>query len=188
MEMLPNIRYLRRLDWSASAKLHLGDRVRATPDVVLFRTPRASNDIYGSKSKFRKSNFYDAWPRHKDDFHTLNTTDLKLHAKKKRLLNLALAETPTRIVSVVTARHTDRWLEIMLDAKEVDGWSTPHDLAQWTDWLALDIMGDLVFGRSFNAKEPTLEGNPFKGMSDYVVKFLRIAYAVSGATGSHVRH
>jgi cytochrome P450 len=139
--------------------------------------------MYGSKANVKKSNFYDAWPRHKDDHHTLNTTDPKLHAKKKQLLNLAFTEKSTQTASIVMAEHIDRWLEIMVESKESSNWSDPRDMAQWADWLALDIMGDLVFGKSFDAKEPTPITNPFKEVPHHVVKFMKIAYPVSPPQG-----
>lgn len=31
-----------------------------------------------------------------------------------------------------------------------DAWTNPRNMSEWCNWLAYDIMGNLVFGKSYN--------------------------------------
>lgn len=61
----------------------LGDKVRASPNVLLFNTQEAWHSVFDKKTNVRKSGFYAAWLRNKHDLNTLNFTNVELHMKKR---------------------------------------------------------------------------------------------------------
>ncbi|KAF2022426.1 benzoate 4-monooxygenase cytochrome P450 [Aaosphaeria arxii CBS 175.79] len=155
-----------------------GSRVRLTPDTVLFRSARASNDIYGHGANLKKSNFYDSWPKNKHDFNTLSTTDPALHLKKRKLLKLAVNEWTAEAAAGIIAKHIDRWNELTTDNCDDGAWSDGKDMKAWADALLFDIFGDLLLGRSFETKEKTTN-NPFREIPSHVIKFMQFIYPVT---------
>ena len=91
------------------------------------------------------------------DLHVLGTTDVALHARKRRLLNLAFTDQLVKASGLFMARHIDRWHELLLGEpteRDTEGWSPTRDITPWSSWLTFDILGDLAFGSAFNTKEP----------------------------------
>jgi hypothetical protein len=96
------------------------------------------------------------------DLHVLGTTDVALHARKRRLLNLAFTDQLVKASGLFMARHIDRWHELLLGGEEeatdherdTEGWSPTRDITPWSSWLTFDILGDLAFGAEFETKEP----------------------------------
>ncbi|ORX93613.1 benzoate 4-monooxygenase cytochrome P450 [Clohesyomyces aquaticus] len=131
-----------------------GDKFRTAPNLILFNSTRAFNDIYGSRSNCKRSGFYRVWQRNKDDIHTMNSTDPALHAKKRKLLNLVFTEQSLKAASPLIVSHIDRWIDLLTEETEDQGWTCPHNMATRVDYLVFDILGDLCFGQSFNTKEP----------------------------------
>ena len=39
------------------------------------------------------------------------------------------------------------------EKEDSKGWNAPWNMANWCNWLAFDIMGDLVFGKAFGMLE-----------------------------------
>ncbi|KAF1949995.1 benzoate 4-monooxygenase cytochrome P450 [Byssothecium circinans] len=155
-----------------------GNKVRLTPDTVLFRSAQASNDIYGHGANVKKSNFYDSWPKNKHDFNTLSTTDPALHLKKRKLLKLAVNEWTAEAAASIIAKHIDRWNELTIDDVAKGEWSETKDMKAWADALLFDIFGDLLLGRSFDTKEKTTN-NPFREIPSHVIKFMQFIYPVT---------
>jgi hypothetical protein len=78
----------------------------------------------------------------------------------------------------------DRWNELLLD-ENADTWSQPRNIAEWSDYLVFDIMGDLCFGRSFETKEP--RENPIKSVPHAIAEALKFFYGVSEYTLRKIR-
>ncbi|PVH97227.1 benzoate 4-monooxygenase cytochrome P450 [Periconia macrospinosa] len=154
-----------------------GPRFRAGPNIVLFRTPGAQNDIYNHKANVRRSSFYDALVRHKDDRNTLNSTNIALHARKRRSLDLAFTEQSIRAASPIVAKHIDRWNDRLLGETDDEGWSMPTDMATWSDRLVFDVLGDLCFGKAFDTKEPG--DNPLKIIQHQIAESMKFLYILS---------
>ncbi|KAF2691172.1 cytochrome P450 [Lentithecium fluviatile CBS 122367] len=98
-----------------------GNKFRAAPNVLLFNTPEAWNSLFDIKANVRKPGFYDAWLRNNNDLNTLNCTDVALHAKKRRLLNLAFTERSLRVWEPFVTKHTDRWNQLLPGEKREPG-------------------------------------------------------------------
>jgi cytochrome P450 len=156
-----------------------GHKFRAAPNVVLFDSPDAYNTIYSNKSNVKRTNFYDAWSRNKDDVNTLGTSDQELHAKRRRLLNIALSDRCVKAAVPFISRHIDRWHELLLGEGKEDShdWSEYRDMKTWSDYLVFDVLGDLCFGADLRTKEPG--ENEFKKIPQAFDTFFVFNYAVS---------
>ena len=145
------------------------------PSAVVFQSAQAFRDIYGTKSNVQRSKNYEFWQRNKMDVNTLNTSDIALHHKKRRILNLVLNEKSVRAAGLFIQKHVDRWDELLPDGNGND-WSQSKNLAEWSNYLVFDILCDLCFGRSLNIKEPG--ENPFKGIPKGIHSYMKLTYPV----------
>ena len=55
---------------------YLGNMIRVEPNTVVFRSPKASHDIYGSKANVSRAPFYDALRRREEERNTLSRRQL----------------------------------------------------------------------------------------------------------------
>ncbi|KAF2676797.1 cytochrome P450 [Lentithecium fluviatile CBS 122367] len=155
-----------------------GDKIRASPNALLFNTSEAWHSLFDKKTNVRKSGFYEAWMRNKHDINTLSCTDVELHHKKRRLLKLAFTEQSLKAWGPFMARHIDRWNELLPEEKrDEDGWSEPQDLSKWSDFLLFDLLGDLCFGMNFATKEPG--ENKLKTIPHFIAKHMMINYPIA---------
>jgi hypothetical protein len=144
---------------------------------VLFCDPEAYADIYSMKSNVRRSQFYTALKRNKDDNMTINTIDVGQHAYKRKILNLCFTDKLLRGACEFIVKHVDRWNQLILEEIDGDDWSASVDITEKIDVLTFDIMGDLCFGRSFDVKEPG--ENPLKAVTHCKTEYLLFYYPVS---------
>ena len=80
----------------------------------------------------KKSQNYDAWKRNEGDSSVSNTTDVAVHARKRRLLNTVFTNKSVRSAAAFIVKHVDRWNELSLEGNG-DDWSKPTDMSRWTD-------------------------------------------------------
>ena len=128
------------------------------------------------KANVQKSKGYNAWKRNEQDVNTLTEVDVKLQAKRRRLLNLVFTERSVRSACDFVVKHVDRWNELLIEG---DGrnWSSPLDLNVSCNGMTLDLLGDLCFGRSFDIKEP--DASPFKSVPSSIIAYMKFTYPVS---------
>jgi cytochrome P450 len=145
---------------------------------VLFNTSGAYADIYAARANITRSSFYRAWKRSKYDVNTINSTNPAVHARKRKLLNLAFTEQSLKAAGPLMAVHIDRWIELLTkDSEKSKPWPPPRNMALWIDALVFDILGDLCFGESFNTKEPG--ENKLKKLPHLIMKQVSIGYMLS---------
>ncbi|KAF2797965.1 benzoate 4-monooxygenase cytochrome P450 [Melanomma pulvis-pyrius CBS 109.77] len=162
--------------WLENCFKKYGNKIRVEPNTVVFRSPAASRDIYGSKANVKRARFYDALMRKEEDRNTITTLDNTLHAKRRKLLNLAFTERSLRASTVFMQQHIDRWNELLV-GNDISDWSEPRNFTDWVDRLVFDILGDICFGKSFEIKE---EGNnPIREVPHAIVKTMRFVYTIS---------
>ncbi|KAL4935088.1 hypothetical protein BDV06DRAFT_229156 [Aspergillus oleicola] len=168
--------------WSLTGSRHLwlarnhelyGDVVRYRPDGLVFRTPNAYQDIFNAKSNVKRSEFYNMMTRNKLDKSIITGTDVALHTQKKRVISTVFSEKSIRAMEPILVEHVARWCELLVDSDE-DDWSTPQKMSQVCDYLVLDVLCDLCFGRSVMTKEPG--GNAYRKIPHIIARFLRILY------------
>ncbi|KAL8937323.1 MAG: hypothetical protein Q9216_004481 [Gyalolechia sp. 2 TL-2023] len=128
-----------------------GPVFRYRPDGLLFNSPQANRDIYEGNPNVRKGNFYLMYHRKAGGGNTWNCVDKVKHTRKRRILNAALSDKALKTFEGYVIQHIDRWCELIGADND---WSKPRNMAGWSDCLVFDILGELLYGRSFNIKEP----------------------------------
>ena len=118
---------------------------------------------------------YEMSQKSKMDINTFNASDVALHHKKRRVLNLAFTEKSVRAAGLFIQKHVDIWNELLVDGESKD-WSQPRNMSEWSDYLVFDIMCDLCFGRSLDIKEPG--ENPSRDIPKAIHKLLAFMYPV----------
>lgn len=118
-----------------------GPVFRYRPDGLLFNSPKATRDVYEAKANVKKGIYYDVFPRKAGFNNTWNCTDKVKHARKRRILNAAFSDKALKNSEHYIVQHADRWCELLLDGGHV-AWSAPRNMAEWSDWLVFDILGE----------------------------------------------
>lgn len=118
-----------------------GSVFRYCPNGIVFNSPKANRDIYESKANVKKGIMYDTYPRKTGSTSSWNCTDKVKHARKRRILNAAFSEKALKSSERYIVQHTDRWCELLLDDGN-HGWSSSKNMADWSDRLVFDILGE----------------------------------------------
>lgn len=136
--------------------------MRFGPNSLSFNSNTALKEIYGFKANVRKAEFYEAFQHPAPNTH--NTRDKALHARKRRVLSQAFSDSAVKemekyvlanirsfceqIGSLVSAGNRDH-----AAAEERKGWTAPKNMSDWCNYLSMDILGDLCFGKAFHMLE-----------------------------------
>ncbi|KAI1499097.1 isotrichodermin C-15 hydroxylase [Biscogniauxia marginata] len=130
-----------------------GRIVRFGPNSVSFNTNAALKDIYGFKANVRKAPFYDAFVHPAPNTH--NARDKALHARKRRVLSQGFSDAAMKEMErYILANVRTFCQQIGLGATdERKGWTAPKNMADWCNYLAMDILGDLCYGKAFHMLE-----------------------------------
>ncbi|SOV03811.1 related to Benzoate 4-monooxygenase [Ustilago sp. UG-2017a] len=139
-----------------------GDVVRIGPTHLSFADPAAMKSIYslsdGTSSKFRKSNFYRSFQVFKSHPSIFSERDPHQHSKRRRAVasaysmnSLVKLEEYIEDVTELLLKRLDELVETQ--AVSTDGEKTKTKairLDPWFHYFAMDIVGELAFGQSFN--------------------------------------
>ncbi|RVX76061.1 hypothetical protein B0A52_00418 [Exophiala mesophila] len=123
-----------------------GPVVRFTPDYVSFNSVKAFEDIYGWKANVRKT---DSMTSTQSDPETMSTFS-EIHRvpalKKRKILQQGFSESALRDAEEFIVD------QINIFCRELVNPATEHkkDMSLWLNYLAYDIMGEIVFGKGFN--------------------------------------
>jgi cytochrome P450 len=98
-----------------------------------------------------------------------------VHTRKRRILNSVFSEKTIRLAETFVLKHVDRWCELLLGGSG-ETWSEAKNMAEWSDYLVFDILGDLCFGKSFEIKEPG--DNPLRVVPHAIATALKFYYPV----------
>ncbi|KAK3377292.1 cytochrome P450 [Lasiosphaeria ovina] len=129
-----------RYPWAIEDALRqYGDVVRIAPNELVFVTPQAIADIYGPHDKG-----LEAWV--KTDFNNMGKglggivweEDPVRHRAVARQLHPAFSSRNVRALEPLVHRHIDYFVARMA---ELGGAAAGVDVAQWTNWLAMDLAG-----------------------------------------------
>ncbi|KAL8653735.1 MAG: hypothetical protein Q9210_001922 [Variospora velana] len=127
---------------------HYGTVVRVGPNAVLISQPKAIDSIYGFKTRFLKSEFYDSIiPRIKGGKipDVFGTRDEDLHRKMRRpIANLYSIAHLTNFEPLVlsTMEHFFARLDELFTDKPME-----LDFGQWLQYFTFDVMGEVTFSR-----------------------------------------
>ncbi|AEO58519.1 cytochrome P450-like protein [Thermothelomyces thermophilus ATCC 42464] len=129
-----------------------GKFVRFGPNSLSINSNTALKDIYGFRANVRKAEFYDAFVHPAPNTH--NARDKDLHARKRRVLSHAFSDGAIKEVERYILANIRTFCEAIGDygrvIHEKKGWSSPKNMSDWCNWLAMDILGDLCFGKAFH--------------------------------------
>jgi len=128
-----------------------GKFVRFGPNSVSINSNTALKDIYGFKANVRKAEFYDAFVHPAANTHNARNKDL--HARKRRVLSHAFSDGAIKEVERYILANIRTFCDSIGDlgrSAGEKGWSAPKNMADWCNWLAMDILGDLCFGKAFH--------------------------------------
>ncbi|EFX03415.1 benzoate 4-monooxygenase cytochrome p450 [Grosmannia clavigera kw1407] len=133
-----------------------GNAVRFAPNSLSFNSNSALKEIYGFRANVRKSEFYDAFVHPAPNTH--NTREKDIHARKRRVLSQAFSDGAIKEMErYILANIRIFCDEIGCDASHSfassQEWSSPRNMADWCNYLAMDILGDLCFGKAFRMLE-----------------------------------
>ncbi|KAI1821180.1 isotrichodermin C-15 hydroxylase [Xylaria intraflava] len=130
-----------------------GKIVRFGPNSLSFNSNGALKDIYSFKANVRKAVFYDAFAHPVPNTH--NTRDKTVHARKRRVLSQAFSEKAMKEMErYILANVRSFCDQIGLGASDNrKGWTPAKNMADWCNYLAMDILGDLSFGKAFHMLE-----------------------------------
>ncbi|CAM1504056.1 Fc.00g016470.m01.CDS01 [Cosmosporella sp. VM-42] len=131
-----------------------GKVVRFGPNSVCFNSNTALKEIYGFRSNVRKAEFYNAFVHPAANTH--NTRDKELHARKRRVLSHAFSDGATKEMQRYILGNVRTFTEQIGredGGVEAKGWTKPRNMSDWCNYLAMDILGDLSFGKAFHMLE-----------------------------------
>ncbi|KAK4939797.1 hypothetical protein LTR10_019970 [Elasticomyces elasticus] len=157
-----------QLSW-VTYDLHkeLGDFVRLAPDHVSISHPDSIRDVMGHGNGFTKSEFYYAFDNIQSGIFT--TRDRAAHSRKRKYVShmfspkamvgfepymtSAIGTLATQMNSLIDTGRANRYTALgavdpEIKARQQQG-EAALDVAQWSAFLAFDIIGDLAFGEPF---------------------------------------
>ncbi len=131
-----------------------GPIVRFSPNTVSINHPAALKAIYAHGANVQKSTFYKCFRAAPQAVSTLLATDKAQHARKRRVMSQAFSAEAMRGMEVYVVGLVQDLVDkidgvIKASDAEEGGWSGTGPMASYLNWLVFDIMGDLVFGKSF---------------------------------------
>ncbi len=130
-----------------------GKIVRFGPNSVSFNSNTALKEIYGFRANVRKAEFYDAFVHPAPNTH--NTRDKEVHARKRRVLSQAFSDGAMKEMEKYILANIRTFCDEIGGGASHDrkGWSTPKNMADWCNYLAMDILGDLSCWKAFHMLE-----------------------------------
>jgi hypothetical protein len=134
------------------------------PNLLSINSNTALKAIYGHKANVRKADFYTAFPANKHTFNVHSSIDKVAHARKRRVLSHAFSDTAIKAMEKYVLDKIRTFCRVLpqsqsdvtggsLSHSEGGSWSEAKNMADFCDWLAFDIMGELAFGKSFDMLE-----------------------------------
>ncbi|KAK5121604.1 hypothetical protein LTR85_004776 [Meristemomyces frigidus] len=131
-----------------------GPVVRFSPNTLSINDPAALKVIYERGANVQKSTFYKCFRAAPGAVSTLLATEKAHHARKRRVMGQAFSGDALRGLEQYVVGHVQDLIDrigvaVKRPGGEKERWSKELDMAKYLNWLVFDIMGDLVFGRSF---------------------------------------
>ncbi|KAI0180776.1 cytochrome P450-like protein [Hypoxylon sp. FL1284] len=131
-----------------------GPVFRFGPNRLVVNTTEALQKIYGVKAYTRKSKWYDIFNSVFDGDDTHSTVHQSTHLKKKKVVATALSDSSLKHLEERLLRNISKFLDRVgdsdtLPSSEIGGWSSPKNMAKWSNFLTFDILGDICFSNSF---------------------------------------
>ncbi|KIY03472.1 uncharacterized protein Z520_00163 [Fonsecaea multimorphosa CBS 102226] len=124
-----------------------GPVVRYSPNSLAFNEPQAFRDIYGFKRNFRKADATTVGASSDPDHRNTFSEPLTEKAmKKRRILSQGFSESALRDAEEFMIEKIDILCKQLISPST----EKAKDMSLWLNYLAYDIMGEVVFGKSFD--------------------------------------
>ena len=139
-----------------------GPVVRIGPNTLSFNTIEAVREIYGNRhANVQKAPWYTVIEASAGGPVSLHAeTDRNIHASRRKVMEPAFTDKSIRASEALLVKNVRTFTDLVGGSKKsYSGWSQAFNMSQWSTYLNYDIMGDLVFGRQFEAM--TSETNRF---------------------------
>ncbi|KAK8121820.1 hypothetical protein PG984_010490 [Apiospora sp. TS-2023a] len=140
-----------------------GDFVRYGPNQLYVNTAKGLRDIYGptTSNKFLKSSHYEVMTH--QTANTFTHRGGKEHLRRRRIMAQAVSTKAQLEYEPRLAAHIQKFCNIVLppsvSGQEEEGnekdksspaWGQPMNVAKWCNYLAFDMMADVVFGAQYD--------------------------------------
>ncbi|KAK8000942.1 Cytochrome P450 [Apiospora marii] len=137
-----------------------GDYVRYGPNQLYINTAKGLRDIYGptTSNKYLKSSHYEVMTH--QTANTFTHRGGKEHLRRRRIMAQAVSTKAQLEYEPRLAAHIQKFCNILLppsvekDVKageeEDKSWGQPTNVARWCNYLAFDMMADIVFGAQYD--------------------------------------
>ncbi|KAK5175611.1 uncharacterized protein LTR77_000750 [Saxophila tyrrhenica] len=131
-----------------------GTIVRFSPNTLSINDSAALKAIYSHGANVEKGELYKCFRAAPNAVSTLLATEKDQHARKRRVMGQAFSDQALRGLEQYVQEHVQKLVDkvggtVAQPVKDGKGWSGPVDMRSWCNWVVFDIMGDLVFGKSF---------------------------------------
>jgi cytochrome P450 len=138
-----------------------GPVVRFGPNRISFCKASALQPVYGARANTRKSDWYRIWEMLFGAASTATIIDRKVHAKRKRILQIGFSERALGDLEPVLLQNVNEFCEILLDestkhAVDAKGWGPVKDLSRMVGFLTFDTMGEMIFSKSFGMQRGSI--------------------------------
>ncbi|KAH7136228.1 cytochrome P450 [Dactylonectria macrodidyma] len=122
-----------------------GDFVRIGPNHLSINNPAAVAEVYGHKTGFTKSPFYDAFLQVTPV--VFNARDVATHTRKRKYINPAFSARALSDFEPYMDRELLGWKRRLLGMTQSS--TARLDFSVWTNFLAFDVIASFAFGESF---------------------------------------
>jgi len=132
-----------------------GTVVRYSPNSLSINDPAALRAIYGHGANVQKApGFYFGFRAAPTAISTLLATEKAHHARKRRIMGQAFSDNAMRGLETYVLENINVFMSHIESGVEIAKargarWSEKIDMGKLNNYLVFDIMGDLVFGKSF---------------------------------------
>ncbi|PGG96365.1 hypothetical protein GX51_07860 [Blastomyces parvus] len=157
-----------------------GYLVRIAPNELACSDPSAIKTIYGTKSQFTKTDYYDSWaPPNNGYVGHFPARDEKQHSERRRIVNNVYSMSSV----LESEKAIDSCTELLCEAmRDFSKQESAVDLALWMNMYAFDVLGELFYGRMFGMmRERTDIGNYMKS-----IQSLLPAFTIGGTLPSYL--
>ncbi|KAF9886243.1 hypothetical protein FE257_011856 [Aspergillus nanangensis] len=142
--------------WLYNLHEQYGSHVRVAPNFVSVNTAQGLHDIYGHGKRFKKADFYNAFPAIKGVYNTHNVIDKTVHGRKRRVLSQAFSDHALKSMEDVMLLHVRQLCAGLIGSANGDAHvvqeqkGVVHNMGDLFSYLTYDVMGELCFGKSFD--------------------------------------
>lgn len=136
-----------------------GNVFRYGPNFLIIQTPEALQELYlhTKQRPVRKADNYLMNYDH-GSVSTAFMINKEEHVSHRRVLGHAFSEHALKAQEPLMIEQIDKWLAMLNEGSsaETKGWSSPKNVAVYANYLTLDVLGSLCFGKAFGLMDGKL--------------------------------